>query len=283
MASPSGSVSVVVSSFEEPDHLCLVLTALSRQSAPPAEVLVADDGSSPRTLEALRAWTPAPAFRLVHVWQPHEEFRLARSRNNAIHRARGTILAFLDQDTLPHRRWLETHLAHVRPGAVSIGLKLSLDPSLAAGLSRDAVEGGGFENAIGAEERRCMDALQRKCRFYVIMRRLGLGVNGRPAVNFANAAASRDDLIRANGFDEDYVGWGQEDDDLGWRLYMAGVRPVAVVNRALVSHIPHPPRHGGWKAGRNIERYRRKRLSFRCAKGLDAHPHPDVVVTVVRD
>lgn len=259
----------------------MVLIALRRQTVLPAEVLVADDGSPDSTRAALAGIARELPFRLVHVRQPHAEFRLARSRNNAISRATGRFITFLDQDTLPHRSWLQCYLETLKPGVVSTGYVLRLSEQAGTRLNRAVADSGDFEKWHSGSEYRHLDKLQRKYRFYAWCRRLGFGIKGRPAIAFGNAAVCREDLVRVNGFDEEYVGWGQEDDDLGWRLYFAGVRPVPLVNRALVSHIYHPPRHGNWANGRNIDRYRKPRTSARCATGLDAHPHPDVTVTVL--
>jgi GT2 family glycosyltransferase len=102
----------------------------------------------------------------------------------------------------------------------------------------------------------------------------------RPSLSSGNACAWKADLVRVNGFDEAYEGWGQEDDDLGRRLYMAGVRPVPLLTEALATHLHHDPRHGDWGEGANLARYRVRPASHRCERGLSDHPHPDVSVVL---
>ena len=46
---------------------------------------------------------------------------------------------------------------------------------------------------------------------------------------------------RVNGFDENYVGWGRADEDLGLRLQLAGIRGRTVADRARVLHLHHEP------------------------------------------
>lgn len=274
------AVSVVVSTYRNPLQVCLVLVALARQTVRPLEVLVADDGSPPDTIEAIGKAAQELPFPITHLWQPDEGFRLARSRNNAIHRARGEVVAFLDQDTLPHRHWLESHLGRLGRCCICSGDVLRLPPAAAARLCPESVARGEFENVYGPDDFKRLNALQRTNNWHALLRRLGLAIRDRPACRMGNAAIHREDLARVNGFDEEYVGWGQEDDDLGRRLYMAGVRPIPVINLALVSHIPHPPRRPQkWRDGANVERFLRKPASFRCRLGLDGHPHADVQVT----
>jgi len=276
------SISVVVTTYRSPGTLVLVMTALARQSVAPDEVVVADDGSSGLTLQSLREFGAEAPFRLLHVWQPDAGFRAARGRNSAIHFSSGDVLAFLDQDTLPHRGWLEAHASHADAGRVCLGDILRMREEDQARLTRHAVAEGAFEQWHSEPEWCGLRRRQRRCALYALLRRMGLGLKSKPRLMSGNFAARRVDLARVNGFDEEYVGWGQEDDDLGRRLYASGVRPVPLVAEAIVTHIPHPPRRPRrWEDGANRFRFQRHDLPARCAAGLDAHPHPDVRLTVV--
>lgn len=277
MRGPDASVSVVVTTHESPATLRLVLLALARQLRLPDEVVVADDGSAPETAAMLESLAPALPFPLACVWQPHDGFRAARSRNNAIfHASRAGAIAFLDQDTLPHRTWLDAHMRALRPGVVSLGHVLDLDDETARGLADGDVAGGAFETRHPESAERLLARLQRRGRTYAVLRRLGLGIKAKPRLRSCNFAARAADLWRVNGFDESYVGWGQEDDDLGRRLYAAGVRPAVLIDRARVSHLPHALRRAeAWGGGDNASRFARSPAA-RCEHGLDRHPHPDV-------
>jgi GT2 family glycosyltransferase len=273
---------VVVTTYEQPGTLLLVLAALDRQSRVPDEVVVADDGSSGAAIAALEADAGRHAFRLLHVWQPHDGFRAARSRNNGIHHATGRCIGFLDQDTVPHRDWLATHLAAAGPGRVGLGYAIFLTEDESAGLRREDVESGLFERRHSPRAMRRLRQLHRKCAFYAFLRRAGCAVKSKPTLKSGNFLACRDDLVEVNGFDEEYAGWGQEDDDLGRRLYAIGVRPAVLHGRALVTHLPHPTRRPPeWKAGANIRRYREHSGRARCRCGLNGHPHPDVRMRVL--
>jgi len=274
-------VSVSISTYNQPDSLKLVILAILRQSIQPDELIITDDGSSSATLTMLKEIGYMVPYRFIHVWQPDEGFRLARARNNSLAIARNDQWASLDQDTLPHSNWLENHIKDLRPGYISIGQVMNLKEEFRSDLSVESVKSGTYEKWHADIEYKRLEKLQRKYLFYTFVRRIGCSIDGRPALAVGNAALCRQDIIKINGFDEEYIGWGQEDDDLGWRLYSSGVKPLPKVNQCRISHIPHPVRHGDWRNGSNIERYRRKRISFLCNKGLKQHPHSDVVVTVI--
>lgn len=283
MPNSSPSTSVIVTTYEEPANLCFVLRALARQDQLPGEVIITDDGSSNATLDAVTELLPELPFdRISHIWQPDDGFRASRCRNNAIVHTRGDAVLFLDQDTMPHRNWISTHLRHLEPRTVGLGSVLDLTEAQASQLSMESIADGTFETL---HDDSCMETLDRRQRSYVMyarLRRFGIRVKNRPTLRSCNISTWRRDLIRVNGFDEAYVGWGQEDNDLGRRLYMAGIRPVSLVNKAMVSHIPHPRRYSEWREGTNVERYRKSISHFSCETGLNAHPYEDVKVTELR-
>ncbi len=274
------SVSVVMTTFNAPDTLRLALLGLGRQVIRPVEVLIADDGSDGEMAPILSRLASDLSFPLVYLWQPHQGFRAARSRNNAIFRARGEHVAFLDQDTVPHAGWLEAHLRGLGPNTVSLGEAILLSEEEALGLDEEAVREGRFEGVLSDANRRRLSRLQRRYSFYAWLRRAGIPIKAKPRLRSSNFAISTELLRSVNGFDEAYVGWGQEDDDLGRRLYRAGGQPLIRVSSARVSHWPHPPRRPvDWSSGANAKRYRDGATApARCEAGLSRHPHPDVRV-----
>ncbi len=54
-----------------------------------------------------------------------------------------------------------------------------------------------------------------------------------------NLSAFRDDLLRVNGLDESYTGWGLEDSDLVVRLIRAGIINKSARFSAPVLHLWH--------------------------------------------
>jgi GT2 family glycosyltransferase len=277
------SVSVIVTTFDSPDTLSLVLLGLARQTVLPVEVLVADDGSGQATADLLDARAPGMPFPLVHVWQPHDGFRAARSRNNAMAQARGEGLAFLDQDTVPHARWLAIHTAQLGAGDVSLGDVILLGTEETAAVTEQAVRQGRFEQVVSPVNRRRLVWLHARYLFYKALRAAGMPVKSKPRLRSSNFAIRAATMRAVNGFDETYVGWGQEDDDLGRRLYKLGVRPRVRVATARASHLAHAPRRpSAWIEGDNASRYLTGASGPACCDiGLSRHPYPDVRVRVL--
>lgn len=270
---------VIITTCNSPATLQFVLLALSHQGVLPHEVIIADDGSTAETLAMLQSIAPDLPFALRHVWQPHNGFRVARNRNNAIFAAQTPKLLFLDQDTIPVRDWMASHLHHLNAETISLGYKTDLPAGLT--LSNDDIQSGRYGELISAEAWARLKRTHRKFLGYAALRRVGLSIKNKPSLGAGNFAAMKSSLSLVNGFDEDYQGWGQEDDDLGRRLYLGGWRPCIAVKTAVVCHVPHPLRHPSqWKQSANLNLYHARR-PMRCRHGLNQHPHPDVIITAL--
>jgi hypothetical protein len=95
------------------------------------------------------------------------------------------------------------------------------------------------------------------------------------------SAIRREDYIRVNGYDERYVGWGNEDDDMGRRLLATGTIGYNFTYSEYPIHIYHPPYHqNGIRVNQEYSSRRRKQITrhnYQCEVGLSA-PRPDVEI-----
>lgn len=237
-------IRIVVSTYEWPEALDVVLRALSEQSDPRFDAVVADDGSGPETADVVERWSRVFGERLEHVWHPDEGFRLALARNRGALSGPGGYLIFLDGDSVPRSHFVRAMRASARSGWFVAGRRLELSSGLTArvlaerlpihrrsfaGWLRDRREVGSL-SALTPRDRRRVSA-RFAPQFEPHERGYGflLGV-------------SRDDFERANGYDARFVGWGEEDVDLAVRLRRLGLRCGHAGLRATVLHLWHPAR-----------------------------------------
>ncbi len=112
--------SVVIPTFERPDTLFQVLDALARQKDPPDfEVVVVDDGSRDETPSRLAAYQAAYPFRFFS----QSNSGPAAARNRGIAEARGRLILFLGDDTVPEAELLAVHArthGQTRPHPVAV-------------------------------------------------------------------------------------------------------------------------------------------------------------------
>jgi glycosyltransferase involved in cell wall biosynthesis len=102
------AISVVVAAYNEQQHIGGLLSSLRRQTLPPLEVIVADDGSTDRTAQ-IAADAGATVLRLDHRGP-------ARARNAAAEAARGELLVLLDADMACAPEFLERIVAPIVDG-----------------------------------------------------------------------------------------------------------------------------------------------------------------------
>lgn len=266
-------LSLIVNTFQKPRHLALVLESIALQEGirPGCfEVIVSDDGSTDETAATVEAFSARAAFPVRFVSQPHDGFRLAAVRNRGARLAGGDYLLFLDGDCILPRDHLAAYLERRRPGVAHIGSCARLPEQVSATL----VPGGLAAVDLGAilprEERRVLARRHRKAWWHTLLRH-----PTKPRLVGNNFGVWRRDFERVNGVDERFVGWGQEDDDLGLRLRAAGVKLESIVDRTFSLHVWHPidgsatPR---WRDGANVRYFLRRGRLTACRDGLAHRP-----------
>ena len=244
-----------------------MLASVARQSTPPREIIIADDGSGTATLAVIESFVRAHPAPVRVVRQPHEGFRVARLRNLAIAAATCDYLVFIDGDMLLHPEFMGDHARFARRGYFTQGIRAHADARLTARLIEGSAE---FPTAstpgLGGLRRAY---LLHSAPLSGLMRH---AANAFVALKACNLGAWREDLLRVNGFDEDMVGWGPEDKELCARLGHAGVRRQTLLFGGIASHLHHPSesRSGLPQNLALLDKTRRDKLT-RCDRGLDAH------------
>ena len=285
MASPAG-VSLVITTYNWPEALALVLESVRRQTRAPDEVLIADDGSRDATRSLLQDSARDFPVPLRHVWQPDDGFRAARARNRAIAAAAGEYILLLDGDMVLRRHFVADHLAAAKAGTFTQGTRLFAGPDASARMLRERItEPGFFFPDLGR---------RRHTLRVPLLAHLQLASSERADpkyVKSCNQGYWRADLLRANGFDERMQGWGREDDELAARLFNGGLRRRLLRFSGLATHLHHTLRHSdGASPNDALLADTRVRRLTRCEQGIDLHlaefaaaPAPDLRSLPTRD
>jgi glycosyltransferase involved in cell wall biosynthesis len=261
-------LALVITTHERPDALAAVLDSVAKQVTAPDEIIIADDGSSAPSRAVIDDFTRRSTTPVITVHQEHRGFRVARLRNLAIAATSADYLVFIDGDMLLHPGFIADHRRVARPGRFTQGVRVLADAELTRRLLAwpPVATPAPFSRGLGGLRRLY---LLRSRVLSAVMRR---AANGLIAIKSCNLAAWRADLVRVNGFDEDFEGWGPEDKELAQRLRHAGVRRQTLLFGGIATHLHHPA------ASRNalpanlarLERTRRERR-IRCDHGLDSH------------
>ncbi len=265
-------LSIIVSTFDRPDALSLCLDGVryAAESVPDIEVVVADDGSGPSTAAAIRRFAAEVSFPVAHARHEHDGFRLAAARNLAVRKARGDVLVFLDGDCVLFPDALARHASRCLPGQAHTGARVFLTEEETARVLAARASPKVLLRPAWRRERGRLRRLRMQDILYGFFR-----LKPRPKLVAANCAIHRGDFERVNGFDERFVGWGYEDDDLIRRLRRPGVKLAAGTLDCLCLHLFHKVHESHRPTVREAANYRyfhRAHVLTRCRRGLAPRP-----------
>ena len=267
-------LSVITTIYNRPEHLRLLTVALRAQTRVPDELIVADDGSDAATVAALARFLPACGIPAQVVRQEKDGYRLAAARNLAIRAATGDYLLFLDCDIVPLPDAVAVHERLAERRRLLCGHRALLDETATQALfaALPAPAAADWEVAWSVADQTELEEAARLFAHHAALRRWHLARAHKPKLIGCHFSLFREDAERVNGFDENFVGWGYEDDDFARRLYKAGVEPLSVIRAARALHLWHPSlapqalaRH---RDRPNRAYFRRWRVPVRCANGL---------------
>jgi glycosyltransferase involved in cell wall biosynthesis len=224
-------LTVVVTTYESPAYLAKVLRGYLGQTRPPAELVVADDGSGSETRELVERFARAASFPLVHARQEDEGPRPARARNLATRRSSGDYLVFTDGDCVPGPRFVADHARLARRGSFVQGKRILVEAR--------AVEGFTGRESTADLLRLWLKGGIRKPHLLLRVPGLAVGKTGPRGVRGCNMAVFREDLYRVNGWNERFIGCWREDSELAVRLERSGCRRRDALFSAVVFHLHH--------------------------------------------
>lgn len=243
MVKNTPTVSVIVSTYNRPDTLKVVLLALANQDTDDFEVIVADDGSDPATrnqVEELRSKLP---FHLAYVWQVDDGFRLSMIRNKAVIVARGDYLIFIDGDSVPLPSFVRYQKKMAEKGYFVSGSRVLLSQIFTEKILRDDTEIYRWNTVDWL--RAYFHKIYNRFTPFILLPQLPhkwrkLRTKKWRGVRGCNIAVWKSDYFMVNGFDENYSGWGLEDSDFIVRLLHAEVLRKDGNFAVPVIHLWHP-------------------------------------------
>lgn len=269
-------ISIIVCVYNRFEYVRNILKCLIEQTEDIYEVIFADDGSKDSLEDAIQDLIPLCKFKVKIVWQKDIGFRLAKSRNNAAKYSEGDYLIFMDQDIVFDKNFIEGIAKAKKRGNVVYTKALWTTPDQRDEIQKIFDKEYNYEKMYSIiKNEQHENALKsiKKSKFYSLLYKFHLRKRGG---KFAGLFISlyKDDLLKINGFDENYQGFGYEDDDLGNRLFKKGINTIPVEFKYFPIHMAHPSAPS--EAESPNEKYYRdrkkeifKKGDYRCKYGLD--------------
>ena len=218
-------IALLITTYDRPGALNLVLASVAKQSRLPDEVIICDDGSDYITSEIVASWSDR--LPVCHAWCPDMKFRAALTRNLGILKSAADLLVFVDGDCLLPPSFVAKHLKLAERGfLVSGGRHLLSDEQTKAVLSRSEAPSTVFNNW--------------KFSSWPLGPLRDFSPKNWESVRTCNLSMYREDALKIAGFDENYMGWGREDSDFVVRLIHSGVKIRSGRLATCVAHLYHP-------------------------------------------
>lgn len=269
MGNALAEIALLISSFERPRHLQCALASVAHQEgvSDGLEVVVTDDGSCDDTIAVVAEFAASVAFPVKLATHDHAAFQLARCRNDGALVSTAPYLLFSDGDCFLPRDHLAQHLLRRRPGVVMAGDCCRLPVDVSARLDAAAIARGDWCRCDLREERRRLSRQYHKARLYNLVHH-----RTKPKLIGNNVGIWRQDYVSINGYDERFVGWGGEDDDLRLRLRRHGLAIRSILKWTWTYHLWHPPAPScppRLRDGDNVRYLEGNRARpIRCTEGL---------------
>jgi len=226
--------SLIITTYNWREALELVLLSALKQSLPPLEIIIADDGSREDTKNLIDEISRLSSITLIHSWQEDKGFRAAKSRNKAIAKASGEYIIVVDGDIILHKDFIKDHLKFAQKNYFVQGIRAKLNQAKSEEILKSKqFEFGVFENGIKNKR----NSIKLSCLSKIFSGRRYF--NKLAMLQTCNMAFFKKDCVLVNGFNEDFIGWGKEDSEFGYRLIISGIKRRDLRFGAIGYHIHH--------------------------------------------
>ncbi len=266
--------SVIVPVYKDVAALNAIVSGLLRQTESDFELIIAEDDESEEVAEYVKR-IKTRFNCLQHLSQKDLGFRKTVAVNRAVVNARSEYLIFLDGDCIPYKNFVRAHFNNAEKNRICTGRRVDLGPVASRWVKQKPGLMSMLENPffyllmsipLHIDGIRSYEVGLPLRLFHWLAKRRHLGLMG------CNFSCYKNDMIKINGYDEDFVGSGGEDDDLEWRFRGLGIVAKNIKFLAPVYHLRSASRRGSTSENYELLTARRtENLQFVCKNGLDKY------------
>lgn len=256
---------LIISTYNWPEALNVVLQSIRVQTILPKEILIADDGSGDETKELIQEFQKTFSIPLRHIWQEDRGFRKSVILNKALAATTANYIIQIDGDCIAHKNFVEDHLNGAMENTFLYGSRVNIKPSAVQNVLQKEFSGFSFlDSSIRNRTRNIrVPALQKMYKPDSIFSSKTRG---------CNISYWREDLIAVNGYDEKIQGWGREDSELVLRMLNNGVKGKRLRYGGIVYHIYHLEKSKDQLAENTlIEKQTIEEQKTWCEEGIDKY------------
>lgn len=218
-------IAVILTTYNRADALKVAIEGYLSQSDKDFELLIADDGSTDETRQLIAGYQGKCSIKIKHVWQEDKGFRAGKIRNMALAGTSADYIVFSDGDCIPSPDFIAHHRRLAEKNWFVAGSRVLLSERLTNRILKEQtpVHEWKLSNWFAARVKGDINRLSPMLSLPLGNSLRKMVFNKWGGVMTCNLAVWRQDLIKINGFDEAYSGWGLEDSDIVIRLIRSKV------------------------------------------------------------
>jgi len=265
--------SVIMSTYNAEEWLEKVIWGFSVQTESDFEIIIADDGSGPKTRELIQKLSTEFRMPLVHVWQEDNGFQKTQILNKAIVASSSDYLIFTDGDCIPRADFVAIHLAKREKGYFLSGGYFKLPMDVSKAITKDDIIAQKCFNASWLKEQGLKSGTLKLTANGFVESLLNFITPTKATWNGHNASAHKSDILAVNGFNQE-MQYGGEDREMGERLLNNGLRAIQIRYSAICVHLDHPRSYVNpemWKKNNDIREYTKTNKVVRTINGIDTN------------
>lgn len=228
-------VSVIITTYNNSLYLKKVLDGFLYQKRAPSELIIADDGSGNDTAQVIKSFSETVPFPVLHVWQENKGFRASKIRNRAIKQSSGDYIILLDGDCIVTSNFVLDHVLLSEKGFFVQGKRILVNRIASATFTHAHAD--SFISLIKLVLSGKLSNIHHLIRFPSFPSQKNRILKG---IKSCNLSFFKLDVLAINGFNEDFVGWGNEDSDLACRFFKYGLVKKIHLFMAVCFHLWHP-------------------------------------------
>ena len=233
-------LSVIISTYNNPEWLSKVLTGYQMQTFQQFELLIADDGSGEETKAMIADFQQTSSYAIKHIWHPDDGFRKCTILNRSIEASDSGYLVFSDGDCIPRNDFLEVHFSKRKPGYFLSGGYFKLPMPISKMITAEDIQLQRCFDINWLHERGLKPSFKdNKLKGRGLKQQLLNNFTPTKATwNGHNASGWKEDITAVNGFDE-RMKYGGEDREMGERMMNKGIKGIQVRYSAVCVHLDH--------------------------------------------